>query len=574
MRCAELPWVPCRMNNKNCWVTKFFGLADMCEKVAMADWFNNLVPLLGADCKLLHITPKTFVIPKQRDQLRMFMHGTATGDGTERAEPRSVIVKPVGGSKGKGIFITQSFDDLEREVEHAAIAQEYIARPLLLDGLKFDLRVYVIVVGLGAQQQAFIAEEGLARFCTHVYTEPTGTICESDWARDALRAHLTNTAVNKGSDKYDVGMSKRTMSDVLQQLREIDSQGRLGFTFSGESFWHQLDNIVSSWLAIMNPVLRLTFRQASKAARSAALSRRKKNAGIRAFLAAQRAAAAVSEATVPDAMPKQPTGSGTDDKANGIAQKQHNAERVEVRGVCPEYDEYLSKCRSAQVLGFDVMLDASGKMHLLEVNNSPSLSTEEIRRVSEEVQATHIKGTTTTTQSTQLELDVCTDAGCEYSEANGSPHVHQEGTLDRHIKSPVVEALLRLIISRHESFSLSTSKDCLSVLPLRSNESTISVPPSLRLLEHAYATHFLDTDDVGPDGWPSSCLLSFSHPVGFCLPQSFRSALLALSATNEDESLDGMITGWEHDMKQVSRLKRDSSCIPTNSHNAEGPKLN
>jgi hypothetical protein len=555
------------MNNKNCWVTKFFGVADMCEKVRMAAWFNNLTPLLGADCALLHITPKTFVLPQEREQLRAFMQSTVTGD--ENA--RTMIVKPAGGSQGKGIFITQKFEDLE--ADRTAIAQEYIRRPLLLDGLKFDLRVYVIVVGLGAGQKAFIVEEGLARFCTKVYTEPTGTLFESDWARDALRAHLTNTAANKGSHDYDVDTSKRTMGDVLQQLREADTKRMLGFTFSEESFWHQLDNIVSSWLAIMNPVFGLTFRQASKAARSAALSRRKKSSGIRAFMAAQRAAAASTEAAV-----EETPGARIGKHAGKTAEVQTNASSGGDGSVYTEYEEYLRKCRSAQVLGFDVMLDASGKLHLLEVNNSPSLSTEEILRLSpseSQVSAAASSNTSAPNQSSNkasnqpdvAERCVCTEAGCEYSEGKGLPHIHREGALDRHIKSPVVETLLRLATSQHNCDI--TGKDGLSVRPLRSNESTSMVPRSLRLLEHAYATHFLDTDDVGLGGWQSSCLLSFSQPVYFHLPQSFRSTLLSLSAEEETDdfdseftSLNDMIAEWETHMKQVRmptvRVRRKS----------------
>jgi len=36
-----------------------------------------------------------------------------------------------------------------------------------LDGFKFDLRIYVVVTGINEGKiKAFIAEEGLARFCT------------------------------------------------------------------------------------------------------------------------------------------------------------------------------------------------------------------------------------------------------------------------------------------------------------------------------------------------------------------------------------------------------------------------
>jgi hypothetical protein len=37
----------------------------------------------------------------------------------------------------------------------------------LLDGYKFDLRIYVVVTGMNENNMnAFLADEGLARFCT------------------------------------------------------------------------------------------------------------------------------------------------------------------------------------------------------------------------------------------------------------------------------------------------------------------------------------------------------------------------------------------------------------------------
>lgn len=45
------------------------------------------------------------------------------------------------------------------------VIQRYLDKPLLLDGIKFDLRVYVVVVGKDPIK-AYICDEGLARFCT------------------------------------------------------------------------------------------------------------------------------------------------------------------------------------------------------------------------------------------------------------------------------------------------------------------------------------------------------------------------------------------------------------------------
>ena len=45
------------------------------------------------------------------------------------------------------------------------IVQRYIKNPMLLDGKKFDLRLYVLIVGF-EPINAYLANEGLVRLCT------------------------------------------------------------------------------------------------------------------------------------------------------------------------------------------------------------------------------------------------------------------------------------------------------------------------------------------------------------------------------------------------------------------------
>lgn len=50
--------------------------------------------------------------------------------------------------------------------------QEYIDRPLLIDKMKFDLRLYVLVLGVDPLR-IFLFKDGLARLATSAYKPPT-----------------------------------------------------------------------------------------------------------------------------------------------------------------------------------------------------------------------------------------------------------------------------------------------------------------------------------------------------------------------------------------------------------------
>jgi tubulin polyglutamylase TTLL6/13 len=91
----------------------------------------------------------------------------------------------------------------------------------LIDDLKFDLRIYVLVYGVDPLR-IYLYKEGIVRFATTPYSAPSRKNMNN------LFMHLTNYAINKNSDDFlfneeesvdDVG-HKRSLSAVLKQLED------------------------------------------------------------------------------------------------------------------------------------------------------------------------------------------------------------------------------------------------------------------------------------------------------------------------------------------------------------------
>lgn len=71
---------------------------------------------------------------------------------------------------GHGIKLYRSVEKIQPTDNY--IVQEYIANPFLLDGFKFDLRIYVLVTSCDPLR-AFIFNDGLVRLGTEQYEEPS-----------------------------------------------------------------------------------------------------------------------------------------------------------------------------------------------------------------------------------------------------------------------------------------------------------------------------------------------------------------------------------------------------------------
>eukprot|EP00948_MAST-09A_sp_MAST-9A-sp1_P002308 g2308.t1 len=112
------------------------------------------------------------------------------------------IMKPIGKSQGKGIFLFNKLSMIsEWKKDHkwkadspqaeSYIAQRYIDRPLLIGGKKFDMRLYVLVTSF-SPLQAWQYREGFCRFSNQPYRSPSALEDGGD-----KYIHLTNHSVQK-----------------------------------------------------------------------------------------------------------------------------------------------------------------------------------------------------------------------------------------------------------------------------------------------------------------------------------------------------------------------------------------
>eukprot|EP00760_Papus_ankaliazontas_P034759 PhM_4_TR7466/c0_g1_i1/m.30021/K16602/TTLL5, TTLL10; tubulin polyglutamylase TTLL5 len=175
-------------------------------------------------------------------------------DMARRGPKALYIAKPPAGSCGKGIFVfssstsspdveallldpsttTDSSSSSSTSSPEPYVVQHYVPNPLLIDGRKFDLRIYVLVTSYDPLR-VYVFDEGIARFAGDKYS-----------TRDVtnVNAHLTNHSVNKqvggGANNSDHCTSNKwTFGKLRSYFRET-----LSVDFDEQIMHTRIDDLI------------------------------------------------------------------------------------------------------------------------------------------------------------------------------------------------------------------------------------------------------------------------------------------------------------------------------------------
>uniref|UniRef100_A0A8C4XFN0 Tubulin tyrosine ligase-like family, member 11 n=1 Tax=Erpetoichthys calabaricus TaxID=27687 RepID=A0A8C4XFN0_ERPCA len=194
-------------------VNKFPGMMEMVRKVNLSRTMRTMHELFPEE---YNFCPRSWILP---EEYHLFSAQVRIAKENDSSWKPTFIIKPDGGSQGDGIYLIKEPHDIRLMGSAQAkpcVVQEYIPKPLLVDKLKFDLRLYVLLKAL-EPLEIYVSREGLSRFCTEPYQEPNAKNLHH------VFMHLTNYSLNVHSGKFihsestNTG-SKRTFSSILGRL--------------------------------------------------------------------------------------------------------------------------------------------------------------------------------------------------------------------------------------------------------------------------------------------------------------------------------------------------------------------
>ncbi|XP_058415343.1 tubulin polyglutamylase TTLL6 [Diceros bicornis minor] len=215
-------------------INHFPGMSEICRKDLLARNMSRMLKMFPKD---FHFFPRTWCLPADWGDLQNY---------SRSRKNKTYICKPDSGCQGRGIFITRTVKEIKPEED--MICQLYISKPFIIDGFKFDLRIYVLMTSCDPLR-IFAYNEGLARFATTSYSHPCTDNLED------ICMHLTNYSINKHSSNFvrDAHSgSKRKLSTFNMYM---ESHG-----YNVEGMWRDIEDVIIKTIISAHPTIKHNYQ--------------------------------------------------------------------------------------------------------------------------------------------------------------------------------------------------------------------------------------------------------------------------------------------------------------------------
>ena len=200
--------------------------------------------------------PRTFILPKDYEELDKYW---------KECPDKLFIMKPPASARGNGIRVINKISQVPSSAfqpsidgsikKSTIVVQEYISKPCLLEnGLKFDLRIYVLLTSVDPLR-VYVYDEGLVRFASSKYTS------QQDGIIDQFM-HLTNYFVNKNNQGHQTDYDCESLHSCKWSLkrfwRYLNEHHKHVDT---KRLWEEIiDIIIKTCISCEGPMYRLSHQ--------------------------------------------------------------------------------------------------------------------------------------------------------------------------------------------------------------------------------------------------------------------------------------------------------------------------
>jgi len=204
--------------------------------------------------KKFNISPLSWILPEQKEDFKNYCSDKPNG---------CYIVKPNDEQRGEGIFVT-SQPEIDISEDYEGVVQVYINNPSLMEGYKWDMRIYVLVASLKPLKM-YLFDEGCIRLATVKYQKATKLTKASTFM------HLTNYSLNKFNDNSKYTLSCKSLepedsheTSILRSIKYFKWWLENELAVDSDYIWNEIGEVCAKTIEASHEKLLEDWKEAGE----------------------------------------------------------------------------------------------------------------------------------------------------------------------------------------------------------------------------------------------------------------------------------------------------------------------